>query len=309
MPPGTLRLTPVSVKIQRQRKRPWQQRDVRWTAVRGGVRLHRLQGARQVVSKVRERDLVGNRVPEEKQSASLEELSDSDAERHARVARRRVVRLERGTMQIEVAVEERRRLRITMFDGNRQQETAAGAEAARRWTFQKQENERKNGCRPLSTSAQQRRCGFDTASRPKRIAPICRRTHLIALGLTRLTSVALCSDDTLHSRAPPRLRTAYPTDDGGNPHGKPSVPSLSKSTFIECPLVAIAGHWAYWPCWSSFGLGVNDMSGPLRRTESSFNDLSRMQAEEKSGTRRARATFNIDVGPLLGPQHDELRRL
>ncbi len=75
-------------------------------------------------------------------------------------------------MQMEVAVEERRRLRITMFDGNRQQEPAAGTEAAGRWTFQKQKNERKNGCRPLSTSAQQRRCGFDTASRPKRIAPI-----------------------------------------------------------------------------------------------------------------------------------------
>jgi len=34
-----------------------------------------------------ERDLVGNRVPEEKPSASLGELSDSDAEGRARVAR------------------------------------------------------------------------------------------------------------------------------------------------------------------------------------------------------------------------------
>ena len=67
------------------------------------------------------------------------------------------------------------------------------------------------------------------------------------------------------------------------------MPTLSKSTFIECPLVAIAGHWAYWSCWSSSGLGVNDMSGPLRRTESSFNDLSRMQAEKK--------VARVELGP------------
>ena len=45
--------------------------------------------------------------------------------------------------------------------------------------------------------------------------------HSIALGLTRLTSVALCSDDTLHSCAPPSItdgvpdRVTYPADHTG----------------------------------------------------------------------------------------------
>ncbi|KAJ6436263.1 ATP-dependent DNA helicase PIF1 [Purpureocillium lavendulum] len=125
MPPGTVLLGPMSVKIQRQRKRPWQQNDVsrkglpctaafactdykvqgrsldrvalelrgtRTTNVGGRVvpaqcdpyslyvqlsRCRTLDGI-MLVSKVRERDLVGNRVPEEMRSAQarLEELSD-----------------------------------------------------------------------------------------------------------------------------------------------------------------------------------------------------------------------------------------
>ncbi|KAM4054419.1 PIF1 protein [Hirsutella rhossiliensis] len=123
MPPGTILLTPMSVKIQRQRKRPWQRNDVsrkglpcaaafactdykvqgrtfervalelrgaRATNVDGRVvpaqcdpyglyvQLSRCRtlDASMLVSKVRERDLVGNRVPEEMSGAQsrLEEL-------------------------------------------------------------------------------------------------------------------------------------------------------------------------------------------------------------------------------------------
>jgi|SRR3569833_105787 len=44
MPPGTILLTPISTKIERQRKRPWQQNDVHPPGVtmRGSIRLHRL---------------------------------------------------------------------------------------------------------------------------------------------------------------------------------------------------------------------------------------------------------------------------
>jgi len=125
MPPGTILLAPMSVKIQCQRKRPWQQNDVtrkglpcaatfactdykvqsrtferialelrgtRTTNVNGSVfpsqcdpyslyvqlsRCRTLDGI-MLVSKVRERDLVGNRVPEEMTAAQarLEKLSD-----------------------------------------------------------------------------------------------------------------------------------------------------------------------------------------------------------------------------------------
>ncbi|XP_044717365.1 PIF1-like helicase domain-containing protein [Hirsutella rhossiliensis] len=125
MPPGTILLTPMSVRIQCQRKRPWQQNDVSRKGlpcaaafactdykVQGGT-LERvaleLRGTRttnvggravpsqcdpyslyvqlsrcptldgiMLVSKVRERDLVGNRVPGEMTAAQarLEELSD-----------------------------------------------------------------------------------------------------------------------------------------------------------------------------------------------------------------------------------------
>ncbi|KAM4056410.1 PIF1-like helicase [Hirsutella rhossiliensis] len=125
MPPGTILLTPMSVRIQCHRKRPWQQNDVSRKGlpcaaafactdykVQGGT-LERvaleLRGTRTInvggravpsqcdpyslyvqlsrcptldgimlVSKVRERDLVGNRVPREMTAAQarLEELSD-----------------------------------------------------------------------------------------------------------------------------------------------------------------------------------------------------------------------------------------
>ncbi|KAM4061443.1 PIF1-like helicase [Hirsutella rhossiliensis] len=125
MPPGTILLTPMSVRIQRKRKRPWQQNDVSRKGppcaaafactdykVQGGT-LERvaleLRGTRttnvggravpsqcdpyslyvqlsrcptldgiMLVSKARERDLVGNRVPGEMTAAQarLEELSD-----------------------------------------------------------------------------------------------------------------------------------------------------------------------------------------------------------------------------------------
>ncbi|KAM4056479.1 PIF1-like helicase [Hirsutella rhossiliensis] len=125
MPAGTILLTPMSVRVQRQRKRPWQQNDVSRKGlpcaaafactdykVQGGT-LERvaleLRGTRttnvggravpsqcdpyslyvqlsrcptldgiMLVSKVRERDLVGNRVPGEMTAAQarLEELSD-----------------------------------------------------------------------------------------------------------------------------------------------------------------------------------------------------------------------------------------
>ncbi|KAM4061381.1 PIF1-like helicase [Hirsutella rhossiliensis] len=124
MPAGTILLTPISVKIDAQRKRPWQRSDVSRRGlpcaaafactdykVQGGT-LERvaleLRGARtttvegravpspcdpyslyvqlsrcptldgiMLVSEVRERDLVGNRVPEEMTAAQarLEELS------------------------------------------------------------------------------------------------------------------------------------------------------------------------------------------------------------------------------------------
>ncbi|KFG82257.1 hypothetical protein MANI_117872 [Metarhizium anisopliae] len=92
MPPGTILLTPMSVKIQCQRKRPWQQNDgrtlesvalelrgTRTSNVDGRVmsphcdpyslyvqlsRCRTLNGI-MLLSKVRERVLVGNRVPEE----------------------------------------------------------------------------------------------------------------------------------------------------------------------------------------------------------------------------------------------------
>ncbi|KAG6979907.1 hypothetical protein FOFC_10798 [Fusarium oxysporum] len=125
MPPGTILLTPMSVRIHCQRKRPWQKNDVsrkglpcaaafactdykvqsrtlervalelrgtRTTNVDGRVvpsqcdphslyvqlsRCRTLDGI-MLVSKVRERDLVGNRVPEEMTAAQarLEKLSD-----------------------------------------------------------------------------------------------------------------------------------------------------------------------------------------------------------------------------------------
>ncbi|KAK4072820.1 hypothetical protein Purlil1_13256 [Purpureocillium lilacinum] len=125
MPPGTVLLAPMSVRIQCQRKRPWQQNDVsrkglpctaafactdykvqgrsldrvalelrgtRTTNVGGRAvpaqcdpyslyvqlsRCRTLDGI-MLVSRVRERDLVGNRVPDEMRSAQarLEELSD-----------------------------------------------------------------------------------------------------------------------------------------------------------------------------------------------------------------------------------------
>ncbi|XP_044715953.1 tetratricopeptide repeat domain-containing protein [Hirsutella rhossiliensis] len=119
MPSGTILLTPISVKIQAQRKRPWQRNDVsrglpcaaafactdykvqggtlelrgaRTTTVYGRavpspcdpyslyVQLSRcptLDGI-MLVSEVRERDLVGNRVPEEMTAAQarLERLSE-----------------------------------------------------------------------------------------------------------------------------------------------------------------------------------------------------------------------------------------
>ncbi|KAJ4182051.1 hypothetical protein NW759_17757 [Fusarium solani] len=125
MPPGTILLIPMSVSIQCQRKRPWQQNDVsrkglpcaaafactdykvqsrtlervalelrgaRTTNVGGHIvpaqcdpyslyvqlsRCRSLDGI-MLVSKVRERDLVGNRVPHEMTvaEARLEELSD-----------------------------------------------------------------------------------------------------------------------------------------------------------------------------------------------------------------------------------------
>ncbi|KAK4071538.1 hypothetical protein Purlil1_13405 [Purpureocillium lilacinum] len=125
LPPGTLLLTPMSIKILRQRKRPWQQNDVsrkglpctaafactdykvqgrsldraalelrgtRTTNIDGRVvpaqcdpyslyvqlsRCRTLDGI-MLVSKVRERDLVGNRVPHEMTAAQsrLEELSE-----------------------------------------------------------------------------------------------------------------------------------------------------------------------------------------------------------------------------------------
>ncbi|OAA37016.1 hypothetical protein NOR_07292 [Metarhizium rileyi] len=92
MPPGTILLTPMSVKTQCQRKRPWQQNDgrtlesvalelrgTRTSNVDGRVmsphcdpyslyvqlsRCRTLNGI-MLLSKVRERVLVGNRVPEE----------------------------------------------------------------------------------------------------------------------------------------------------------------------------------------------------------------------------------------------------
>ncbi|KJZ68321.1 hypothetical protein HIM_12288 [Hirsutella minnesotensis 3608] len=125
MPPGTILLTPVSVKILRQRKRPWQKNDAsrkglpctaafactdykvqgrsldrvalelrgtRTTNIDGRVvaaqcdpcslyvqlsRCRTLDGI-MLVSKVRERDLVGNGVPQEMTAAQgrLEELSE-----------------------------------------------------------------------------------------------------------------------------------------------------------------------------------------------------------------------------------------
>ncbi|KAM4061911.1 PIF1-like helicase [Hirsutella rhossiliensis] len=105
MPAGTILLTPISVKITAQRKRPWQRNDVSRRGlpcaaafactdykVQGGT-LERvaleLRGedddgrgeggavAVRPVQPVRERDLVGNRVPEEMTAAQarLEELS------------------------------------------------------------------------------------------------------------------------------------------------------------------------------------------------------------------------------------------
>ncbi|KJZ69223.1 hypothetical protein HIM_11386 [Hirsutella minnesotensis 3608] len=123
MPPGTVLLTPMSVQIQSQQKRPWQQNDVtrkrlpctdykvqggtlervalelrgtRTTIVNGGavasqcdpyslyVQLSRRRTVEGImlVSKVRERDLVGNRVPEEMTAtqARLEVLSERTVE-------------------------------------------------------------------------------------------------------------------------------------------------------------------------------------------------------------------------------------
>ncbi|KAM4063299.1 PIF1-like helicase [Hirsutella rhossiliensis] len=103
MPAGTILLTPISVKITAQRKRPWQRNDVSRRGlpcaaafactdykVQGGT-LERvaleLRGARMTTVEGRavpsscdpgaERDLVGNRVPEEMTAAQarLEELS------------------------------------------------------------------------------------------------------------------------------------------------------------------------------------------------------------------------------------------
>ncbi|KAM4062369.1 AAA domain-containing protein [Hirsutella rhossiliensis] len=96
MPAGTILLTPISVKITAQRKRPWQRNDVSRRGlpcaaafactdykVQGGT-LERvaleLRGARMTTvegGRGAERDLVGNRVPEEMTAAQarLEELS------------------------------------------------------------------------------------------------------------------------------------------------------------------------------------------------------------------------------------------
>ncbi|KAK4074905.1 hypothetical protein Purlil1_12836 [Purpureocillium lilacinum] len=129
MPPGTVLLTPMSVSIPCQRKRPWQQHDVsrkglpcapafactdykvqggtfdrvalelrgtRTTSIGGRAvpsqcdpyslyvqlsRCRTLDGI-MLVSKVRERDLVGNRAPEEMTAAQdrLEELSQKTVE-------------------------------------------------------------------------------------------------------------------------------------------------------------------------------------------------------------------------------------
>ncbi|KAG7418719.1 ATP-dependent DNA helicase PIF1 [Fusarium oxysporum f. sp. raphani] len=91
MPSGTVLLTPMSVRIQCQRKRPWQCNDVsrkgqdaraRSTGVARDEddecrRTHRPLAVRPV-QPVRERDLVGNRVPPEMTAAQarLEELSN-----------------------------------------------------------------------------------------------------------------------------------------------------------------------------------------------------------------------------------------
>ncbi|KAM4061847.1 PIF1-like helicase [Hirsutella rhossiliensis] len=137
MPAGTILLTPISVKITAQRKRPWQRNDVSRRGlpcaaafactdykVQGGT-LERvaleLRGARMttvegravpsscdpyslyvqlsrcptldgimLVSEVRERDLVGNRVPEEMTAAQarLEELSTQTTQEAADWLRR-----------------------------------------------------------------------------------------------------------------------------------------------------------------------------------------------------------------------------
>ncbi|KJZ68781.1 hypothetical protein HIM_11825 [Hirsutella minnesotensis 3608] len=93
MPPGTVLLTPMSVRIQCQRKRPWQQNDVSRRGlpcaaafactdykVHLYVQLSRcptLDGI-MLISKARARDLVDNRVPEEMSAAQarLEDLRD-----------------------------------------------------------------------------------------------------------------------------------------------------------------------------------------------------------------------------------------
>ncbi|KAM4066738.1 PIF1-like helicase [Hirsutella rhossiliensis] len=72
MPAGTILLTPISVKIDAQRKRPWQRSDLSRCPTLDGIML---------VSEVRERDLVGNRVPGEMTAAQarLEELGGRTA--------------------------------------------------------------------------------------------------------------------------------------------------------------------------------------------------------------------------------------
>ncbi|KAF1807904.1 hypothetical protein P152DRAFT_469266 [Eremomyces bilateralis CBS 781.70] len=115
MPAGTILLTPVSVKMDCQRKRPWQKHDVQGKTL-GRVALE-LRGARttnvdgqavpsqcdayglyvqlsrcpsldgiMLLSRARERDIVGNRVPDNMVAAEkrLEQLSEAtirDAER------------------------------------------------------------------------------------------------------------------------------------------------------------------------------------------------------------------------------------
>ncbi|KAL8369050.1 hypothetical protein RB599_004476 [Gaeumannomyces hyphopodioides] len=91
MPPGTVLLTPMSIRIECQRKRPWQQHDVSrrglpcvvafactdYKPVRQLLRCRTLDGI-TLPSKARERDFVGNTVPEEMAQAEqrLEQLSE-----------------------------------------------------------------------------------------------------------------------------------------------------------------------------------------------------------------------------------------
>ncbi|KJK84974.1 hypothetical protein H633G_11199 [Metarhizium anisopliae BRIP 53284] len=82
MPPGTMLLTPVSVMIRRQRSRPWQQKDCDPYSLYVQLSRCRSLDGIMLISKVRERDLVGNRVPQEMTAAQgrLEEMSTRTVE-------------------------------------------------------------------------------------------------------------------------------------------------------------------------------------------------------------------------------------